>query len=98
VKIGSISRLLLVAYFLEVGLVLVVVPWSTFWERNFFAEALPALNGFLKNNFVRGAISGLGIVNLGVGLIELANMMFSRHLAGRRETSLIFRDDSPGAP
>ena len=38
-----IRRLLYVAFFLEVGLLLVVLPWSGFWERNYFAMAWPPL-------------------------------------------------------
>ena len=34
-------RLLLIAFFLEVGFVLIVVPWSAYWDRNYFALALP---------------------------------------------------------
>ena len=39
-----LKRLLLVAYFIEVGLLLVLVPWSPFWERNYFLTAFPALH------------------------------------------------------
>jgi hypothetical protein len=67
-----------VAFFLEVGLLLVVLPWSTFWERNYFAEALPALRPLLTNNFVRGAVTGLGLVNLFAGFADLALVFSSR--------------------
>ena len=55
------SRLLLVALFLEVGFVLIVVPWSSFWDHNYFAESLPVIDAIISNNYVRGAVSGLGI-------------------------------------
>lgn len=61
-----------VAFFLEVGLLLLVLPWSAFWERNYFADAWPPLRQLLTNNFVRGAITGLGIVNLVAGFADLA--------------------------
>jgi polyferredoxin len=73
-----IRRLVYVAFFLEVGLLLVVLPWSTFWERNYFAEALPVLQPFLTNNFVRGAVTGLGLVNLVAGFADLAVVFSSR--------------------
>jgi hypothetical protein len=73
-----LSRLLLVVYFLEVGIVLIVVPWSVFWERNFFFSAVPGLASILQNNFVRGAVSGLGVVNLLAGFIDLAAMLMGR--------------------
>lgn len=73
-----LTRLLLVAYFLEVGLVLVLVPWSGFWDRNYFTTAVPALREILANHFVRGAVSGLGIVNLLMGFEELAAVLWAR--------------------
>ena len=51
----------------EYGLLLVLVPWSPFWERNYFADAWPLVRLVVTNNFVRGAISGLGVVNLIAG-------------------------------
>lgn len=67
-----IRRLVYVALFLEVGLLLIVLPWSSFWERNYFVYAYPALRPALLNFFVRGAITGLGFVNLFAGFAELA--------------------------
>jgi hypothetical protein len=75
------KRLVLVALFLEVGLVLVIVPWSAFWERNYFAQAVPAVHALITNNFVRGAISGLGLINMYVGLTELISTVSARHLS-----------------
>ena len=70
--------MLFVAYFLEVGLVLIVVPWSLLWERNAFAEAVPLLRDLTRNNFVKGAVSGLGVVNLWAGFVELGGLMLGR--------------------
>ena len=69
-------------FFLEVGLLLIVVPWSIFWERNYFADLLPPFRGILQSPFVRGAVSGLGLVNLGVGLLDLANLVAARRGGG----------------
>ena len=66
------------ALFLEVGLLLVVVPWSGFWEHNYFVSAWPALRGLITNNFVRGAVTGLGFVNLFAGLSDLALVLAVR--------------------
>jgi hypothetical protein len=63
---------------LEAGLLLVVIPWSTFWDRNYFAEAIPAFGAVLTNNFVRGAVSGLGLVNVLAALGELGEMFGAR--------------------
>jgi hypothetical protein len=49
---------------LELGLTLILVPWSDIWEANYFLYQYPALAILLKNPFLRGAISGLGILNV----------------------------------
>ena len=71
------------AFFLEVGLLLLVLPWSAFWERNYFAQAWPAIRPFLTNNFVRGAVTGLGVVNLVAGVAELALVFAARDTTSR---------------
>ncbi|MAG71879.1 MAG: hypothetical protein CL471_16560 [Acidobacteria bacterium] len=54
---------------------LVVLPWSTYWDRNVFAESVPVLLATLQNNFVRGAVSGVGVINLAAGFAELVALM-----------------------
>ncbi len=60
------------------GLLLVVLPWSGFWERNYFASMWPPFREWLPNAFVRGAISGLGLLNLFAGFFELAPIFSMR--------------------
>ena len=73
------KRLLVVAFFFEFGIALLVVPWSSFWDRNYFAETVPVIHTIIKNNFVRGAVSGLGLVNLASGLAELLSLLLARN-------------------
>ena len=73
-----IRRLVYVAFFLEVGLLLVVLPWSGFWGHNYFAVTWPALQPLMANNFVRGAVTGLGVVNLVAGFADLAMIFTAR--------------------
>ena len=75
------TRLLLIVFFLEVGLVLAVAPWSSFWERNYFATALPMLHAVITSAYVRGAISGLGLVNLVAAAAELRSLLAARRMA-----------------
>jgi hypothetical protein len=69
------TRLLFVAFFLEMGLLLVLVPWSAFWEHNYFLQVQPALRALAMNGFVRGGVSGLGLVNLAAGMAELVSLL-----------------------
>jgi len=76
-----------VAFFIEVGLLLIVLPWSSFWERNYFAVIWPELRSVVTNDFVRGGISGLGFVNLAAAFAELMPIF-----AGRERPESIIRD------
>jgi hypothetical protein len=69
---------------------LILIPWSTFWERNYFAGLVPGLEAVLANAFVRGAVSGLGVVNVIAAIAELVELFLGR---GRSETSI--PDDPP---
>jgi hypothetical protein len=74
-----LTRLLFIVYFLEVGLLLVFVPWLAFWDRNYFSHALPFLGAVMRNDFVRGAVTGLGVINIAAGLAELFSLFTARH-------------------
>ncbi len=80
------KRLMFVALSIEIGLVLVVIPWSAFWERNYFGQLFPLLQPLITNHFVRGAVSGIGLINLTVGLTELASIFTGR--AGPRHVAV----------
>jgi len=73
-------------------LLLIVLPWSAFWERNYFAAAWPPLQTFVTNNFVRGAVTGLGLVNLFAGFADLALVFIARD---RTDLSLSERAGRP---
>jgi hypothetical protein len=66
-------------------LLLILIPWSTFWEHNYFADAIPGLDALLGNRFVRGAVSGLGLVNVLAGLGELVDLLWARRAAEREQ-------------
>jgi hypothetical protein len=55
-----------------------VLPWSQFWERNYFVQAWPVLRPFITNAFVRGAVTGLGIVNVLAGVADLVPIFSGR--------------------
>lgn len=49
-----------------------MLPWSVFWDRNYFASLWPGLRPLLTSNFFRGAVTGLGFVNLYAAFSDLA--------------------------
>ena len=68
---GAGKRFALVLYILycvEIGTFLLVVPWSEVWERNLVVAYVPLLRPLYVNHFFRGAVSGLGVINLWLGV------------------------------
>jgi hypothetical protein len=56
---------------LEVGVLLILVPWTSIWERNYFLQAYPTLSSLMLEPAFRGAVSGLGVANIYLGLHEI---------------------------
>jgi len=80
------NRLLAVAFILfcfEIGLFLVFVPCSGLWDHNVLLGYSFTLQHLLLNNFVRGAVSGLGVVDLVLGLGELSRFWKSLRIINR---------------
>lgn len=77
-SINGLSRVLVVLYFVEVGLVLVIVPWTQFWDRNYFVEAWPITEAALTSPTIRGAVTGVGIVSLWAAVMETAALLRQR--------------------
>ena len=77
--ISFFTRLLFAAYFLEAGLILIVAPWSGFWDRNLFLGADPvARQRSSTSPFARGAVSGVGVITVLAGLAELTGVLAHR--------------------
>jgi hypothetical protein len=58
-------------YCLEAGLFFTVVPWTRIWTMNPLLHGTLAVGMWADNPFVRGFISGLGVVHLLVGVREM---------------------------
>jgi len=60
---------------LEVGVFLLVAPWlEKTWDRNLLAWLAPESlwwRSFFLNPYVRGAVSGLGLLNIYIALLEV---------------------------
>lgn len=56
-----------------------LIPWSAFWERNYFVDWSPLLSAVLTSNYTRGAVTGLGLLNVWSALAELGDTFAARH-------------------
>jgi len=77
---NRVVRILLGLICLEAGVLLVFLPWSPYWDRNFFLQRFPALVPFVLSPFLRGAVTGLGFLD-----IFLAGSVF----IGRRDRNAV---------
>jgi len=46
------------------GIMLVLVPWLPYWDHNFFLDRFPGLIPILLHPSVRGAVTGLGALDM----------------------------------
>ena len=67
---GRLFLIIFVLFSLEIGIILTVVPWTPFWNNNSLLIEFPRLQEILMNDFVRGVVSGLGLVDLWLAIAE----------------------------
>lgn len=81
--IERVVTFFLIACFLMAGVILIITPWVKFgatdWGDNYllaFVSAkagIPLLKDAVSSGWVRGAVSGLGVLNIFIAFWELAN-------------------------
>ncbi len=59
-----VVRILMGLICLEAGVLLVFLPWSPYWETNFFLQRFPELIPIFLSPFLRGAVTGLGLLDV----------------------------------
>jgi len=59
---------MLIVLCFEIGALLRYLPWSNFWEQNYFLFHFPSLVPFALHPSVRGLVSGLGVLDIFVAL------------------------------
>lgn len=66
-----LSLFILVLFCVYLGVIVTVLPWwSAVWDHNMFLTSHPALWAVLRTGPVRGIISGLGLLDIWVGISE----------------------------
>jgi len=56
---------------IEIGLFLLVYPWMSGWDKNYLVQMKPEFTDFLTSVRVKGAVSGLGVLNLFAAVSEI---------------------------
>ena len=58
----------------EIGFFLLVFPWTELWSQNYFAHFGPRWNLVWNSPYFRGAVSGIGIIDLYISFLEILRL------------------------
>lgn len=77
-----LSSVLFIVFCFELGLFLLIYPWTDAWTENYLSLIAPARlqnewRTIWNNSYVRGGVSGMGLVNIWIAVAEVFRM-FSR--------------------
>lgn len=77
-----VTSILFIIFCFELGLFLLIYPWTSSWSQNYFAWLVPgayqlAWHAAWTNTGFRGGISGIGAANLWIAVAEVFHL-FSR--------------------
>ena len=55
---------MLVVLAFEMGALLLYLPWSGYWEQNYFLSHFPSLMPVVLHPSFRGVVSGVGVLDI----------------------------------
>ena len=65
------EHVLAAAFFMALGLFLVFAPWIDAWHESYLPYFGPQWRSLWVNAYFRGAVSGLGLVDIYIGVREV---------------------------
>jgi hypothetical protein len=72
VWLQRLSLTVLVLFCFYIGVLMAVLPWSPrYWDQNGWLLAHPALESLLNRGSVRGIITGIGLIDIWIGISEI---------------------------
>ncbi|NUQ28045.1 MAG: hypothetical protein HOQ35_05970 [Acidobacteriaceae bacterium] len=72
VWLQRISLFILVLFCVYLGVLVTVLPWwARVWDHNNLFNAYPAIGAILRNGAIKGLISGLGLLDIWIGISEV---------------------------
>jgi hypothetical protein len=74
-KPRRLFRTVLILLATGVGLFLVMFPWSDSWNLNYLQELIPGLQSYWDEPSLRGAVMGLGLVNLYIAAWQAVQLL-----------------------
>jgi hypothetical protein len=59
---------------MEIGLFLVIYPWTDYWDDSWFSYLSPAWDRLWMSPYFRGGVTGLGLVNIAIACSEIIGL------------------------
>lgn len=73
VWLQRMSVVVLVVFCFYVGLLLFLLPWTRYWNENHYLLTWPFLSPWMSSGFMRGFVSGIGLLDIGIGISEIVH-------------------------
>lgn len=70
VWLHRLSLVIFVIFCIELGMLLTVLPWTRVWTDNSLLAAHPSWRALVQDNFARGVVTGLGLIDVWIGIWE----------------------------
>ena len=74
-----LSVVILVVFCLYIGVLVFLLPWTRYWNENPYLLSFSPFSRLLGSGFMRGLISGLGLLDIWIGVSEI--MHYHEHRA-----------------
>ena len=74
---ARVSVFIYIVICLEVGVLLALLPWTDYWDENYFLTFVAAklhakwLVAALQSGYFKGAVSALGVLNIFAGMRDM---------------------------
>ena len=71
VWLQRMSLIVLVLFCLYIGAIVAALPWfPSYWEHNAWLVAHPAVRAVVMQGWARGIVSGIGLLDIWIGVSE----------------------------
>jgi hypothetical protein len=70
---SKILAIIYILFSLEAGVFLLWLPWLSIWENNYVLYLYPQIQPLVANPFFKGAVLGLGIDNIVMGISQIVH-------------------------
>ena len=66
--------ILFIIFCAEIGVFLLIYPWTDLWSDNFFFSLAPQWTPLWSSGYFRGLLSGLGALNVYIAVSEIVRL------------------------